>query len=700
MTLHRPGDYPEPSSGSSASPYISGRTLIACQNCASAKTGCDKKIPCSRCIDKNLQCTARYARRASKAAIRAAQATSSSTKSRLAGFCFGSQPFQKASFSFDLNPYPESTAQDSSQRIRGDADEQDDSLWDILNPLSPLSGYSVAVPSLGGSPSYSDNRNAFENKQNSPIPIFSEFSANLDLLNNDISMRIPKSHRYHPETLLNDHNSSHPLFEVSYLPKIKDYAGLVHSPHSREDASSFLGGGHKSGLDICSAPDLPHSEEVPSLSSARTWIRKLKQKGLFDSHVPDFTVGESSQLHQQPRAKSRYSTRDRYVFMTTRVTDVNHLHRLLYSWVKMDHELSLFYDTEQTISACDLERPLPDPKLPWDTKNLSQTSDLYLSNGLYADIKTEEALEFELRPTLNQLFKDFLHGTLSKRIPLRHLQLLLHPLQALIHHSRSLLSWAKNSYSPILSDAANSTLLETQRLLQEWYNLAMESHNENLYTQDTTPALILYHFTCLNLAVNFIDIERLADRESLSISFWQQSLQNERSIFNRQDAIFHCGQALRYLRAINDDTHPWWWPTAVYRAILTLWAASTLGSSPSHSKPAPFSPKDPWPRDSMDVDPRMNMSASPEPSIVAIDNITPEDPVLRDANWSERHMLVLTRQDEGVVVLSDATGILQYGISLINAFPSLAEGEAVITKLMDLGQAWEGNKNSQVYYQD
>ncbi|KAK4063296.1 transcriptional regulator family: Fungal Specific TF [Trichoderma aggressivum f. europaeum] len=684
MTLHRPGDYIEPSSGTANSPYISGRTLIACQNCASAKTGCDKKIPCSRCIDKNLQCTARYARRASKAAIRAAQATPSSTKGQLTGFCFGSQPFQKTSFSFDVGHYPENTAQDSSQGVRGDADQQDDSLWDILNPLSPLSGYSVVAPSLGGSSSYSDNRNAFENKQNSPIPIFSEFSTNLDLLNNDISMRIPKSHRYYPENLLNDPNSSHTLFEVSYLPKMKDYAGLVHSPDAREDASSFLGGSHKSRLDICSAPNLPHSQETPSLSSARTWIKKLRQKGLFDSHAPDFAVGESMQLHQQPKAKSRYSTRD----------------RLLYNWVKMDHELSLLYDTAQTISACDLGRPLPDPELPWDTKNLSQTSNLYLLDGLYADIKTEETLDFEPRPTLNQLFKDFLHGTLPKRVPPRHLQLLLHPLQALVHHSQSLLYLAKHSYSPVLSDAANSALLESQRLLQEWHSLAMQCHTENLYPQDTTPALILYHFTCLNLVANFVDIERLADRESLSITFWQQSLQNERSIFNRQDAIFHCGQALRYLRAINDDAHPWWWSTAVHRAVLTLWAASTLGSSPSHGKPAPFSPKAPWPRDSMDVDPRMNMSATPEPSIVAIDNITPEDPVLGDADWSERHMLVLTRQDEGAVVLSDAVGILQYGISLIKAFPSSPGGEAVVTKYMDLGQAWEGNKSSQMYYQD
>lgn len=55
-------------------PTVAGRTPIACQNCANAKTGCDKRVPCSRCAEKNLPCAARFARRSSKAAARAAQA--------------------------------------------------------------------------------------------------------------------------------------------------------------------------------------------------------------------------------------------------------------------------------------------------------------------------------------------------------------------------------------------------------------------------------------------------------------------------------------------------------------------------------------------------------------------------------------------------------------------------------------------------
>ncbi|KAI1327238.1 hypothetical protein F5Y16DRAFT_200999 [Xylariaceae sp. FL0255] len=72
-TYHETRDPMEPLPGSA--PTVAGRTAIACLNCAQAKTGCDKMVPCARCRDKNLPCEARFARRSSKAALRAAQAT-------------------------------------------------------------------------------------------------------------------------------------------------------------------------------------------------------------------------------------------------------------------------------------------------------------------------------------------------------------------------------------------------------------------------------------------------------------------------------------------------------------------------------------------------------------------------------------------------------------------------------------------------
>ncbi|KAK0741171.1 hypothetical protein B0T18DRAFT_374432 [Schizothecium vesticola] len=71
-TYHEARDNNEPATGRIAS--VAGRTPIACQNCATAKTGCDKRTPCTRCTEKGLDCEARYARRSGKTAARQAQA--------------------------------------------------------------------------------------------------------------------------------------------------------------------------------------------------------------------------------------------------------------------------------------------------------------------------------------------------------------------------------------------------------------------------------------------------------------------------------------------------------------------------------------------------------------------------------------------------------------------------------------------------
>ncbi|KAK1250542.1 hypothetical protein MKX08_010545 [Trichoderma sp. CBMAI-0020] len=363
---------------------------------------------------------------------------------------------------------------------------------------------------------------------------------------------------------------------------------------------------------------------------------------------------------------------------------------LAYNWVKLDQELSLFHDVEQTLSLSDVARPLPDSKLPWYSRTIIQATCSYLISGTYSDtINPEEPPSFEFRQTLKQLFQDFIHGTLSERVPPRHLQLLLHPLQALAYHSRGLLSCAKSTSSIALGGIAASSVLETERLLQSWYMLATEPHDEgDTCANDMRLGLILYHFIALNLAANSVGIEQLTDPATgaLDIGYWQHVVQNQECFRNRQDAIFHCGQALRHLRAVGiDAARPWWWPTAVQRAILTLWAASHLAPiNPCPNIPeasSVFPMENFWQQSS-------SMDMAPEPSelcIVAIDGAVPEDACFRDANWSETCIPVLTCSDEGVVVLADAMSILEYGISLINAFPGSPEGEAVVSMLKGLG---------------
>ncbi|KAH7339206.1 hypothetical protein BKA66DRAFT_555225 [Pyrenochaeta sp. MPI-SDFR-AT-0127] len=63
-------------------PKSAGRTPIACGNCAKTKTKCDKKFPCSRCAQRNLKCTLRPTRRASKGVQRISGSLDAGAKSR------------------------------------------------------------------------------------------------------------------------------------------------------------------------------------------------------------------------------------------------------------------------------------------------------------------------------------------------------------------------------------------------------------------------------------------------------------------------------------------------------------------------------------------------------------------------------------------------------------------------------------------
>ncbi|KAL7927848.1 hypothetical protein ACQKWADRAFT_325213 [Trichoderma austrokoningii] len=667
MTLHRSKDHVEPPSGPFSHLVISGRTLIACQNCASAKTGCDKRVPCSRCLEKSLQCIPRFARRASKAARRAAaQAASSfSTDSLLT--------------SAVENGSENVLLQSPIQHLHGGPDQYDDHFRDaFINPLSPLSGYSATATSLSSS-SHSDV-NAFEHGQSSPRRVgFSEFIRKMDFIDDNVTTSLANNFRCCPENIDSNSNKPTPFPEIHPFKELNNYGGFTNIPqHIDKDTASFQGGFYSPLLSASSTLNPLYFSEVPNLHLARIWIPRLKRKRLFDGHSPNIHPNKSMQLHQPLNLDSQHSSHD----------------RLAYNWVKLDQELSLFNDVEQILSLSDLARPLPDPKLPWQSKTIIQATCSYMVGGTYTDINTENPPSFEPRQSLQQLFQDLVHGTLSDRLHPRHLQILLHPLQALTCHSRNLLSWAKSTCSVTFSATAASSLLETERLLRSWYNLATEPHSE----EDDACGLILYHFISLNLAADLVEIERLTSPETPDIDLWQHFLQNQQCFRSRQDAIFHCGQALRHLRAVGVDAaaRPWWWPTAIQRAILALWAASHLAPiidpCPDISEASSaFAMEYLWQQSScMDMPPETTKMPSPELCIVAIDGAAPEDACFRDANWSETYIPVLTRLDEGVVVLTDAMGILEYGISLINAFPASPEGDVVVSMLKGLGQAWEG----------
>lgn len=95
-------------------PTVAGPTQMACQHCANAKARCDKKVPCSRCERKRLRCSARFARKSSKAVARAVQASAALRQQMMPTRPQSPPPAQPVAFT---NPDPTIPKQDSPSEV-------------------------------------------------------------------------------------------------------------------------------------------------------------------------------------------------------------------------------------------------------------------------------------------------------------------------------------------------------------------------------------------------------------------------------------------------------------------------------------------------------------------------------------------------------------------------------------------------------
>ncbi len=90
--------------------------------------------------------------------------------------------------------------------------------------------------------------------------------------------------------------------------------------------------------------------------------------------------------------------------------------RLVYNWVMLDQELSLFHDTAPLLSITELQCPLPGPEVLW----MSPSSERWLAAvqsvyGCTANVNPQLLSAPSLTPSLYDLFQDFLHDNLSRR---------------------------------------------------------------------------------------------------------------------------------------------------------------------------------------------------------------------------------------------------------------------------------------------
>ncbi|KAK4452395.1 hypothetical protein QBC34DRAFT_293744 [Podospora aff. communis PSN243] len=348
--------------------------------------------------------------------------------------------------------------------------------------------------------------------------------------------------------------------------------------------------------------------------------------------------------------------------------------RLVYNYVMLDQELSLFHDTAPLFAITELQCPLPAPEALWMSPNADRWA--AMTESLYGSPPTPMTVQL-LSPSLNDLFTEFLHDGLANRpAPLspQHMRLILHPIQSQLYHLRQMLSCFSDNGHPHSSGGRkksvtkSSTLLrleEVQGLLQTWYELTMVYHKANPECPVTRCNLVLWHLISLNACTNFQEIERVARREGL----WELALRNKRCIYQREEAIAHCGQISRHLRAMPSDRRPAWWSAAMYRAALILWAAGMSRQDASFQG-----------------EKHRNLAVP----VVVIDQVPLEDPALAEYMWKPNSggVAVLTRKDGTHITLDDPSEVLMYAIHNIEDRFSSRIGDGLKRRLIQLDQDW------------
>ncbi|CAK7231910.1 hypothetical protein SCUCBS95973_008081 [Sporothrix curviconia] len=417
--------------------------------------------------------------------------------------------------------------------------------------------------------------------------------------------------------------------------------------------------------------------------------------------------------------------------------------RLVYNWVMVDQELSLFHDTAPVLSISDLQCPLPSSEALW----LAPTADHWasLAQSTYGTGNNARNGASSQTPSLCELFQDFLHDNLARRkttLSPQQLRLLLHPLQGLLCHLRQMLSCLpevlpvrRTTNRTVTKASTMQRLEEVQAQLQYWYELSMAYYKANPGCAVTRCNLVLYHLISLNAVTNFPEVERLARREGVTGFFgamggavsMDASARHKRCIFLREEAVFHCGQVLRVLRQMPADRRPSWWSAALYRAVLILWADSVchvdinveqqrqqqqqvqqgleanptvataaspaMTGSPVKTTPVVLSPGlSPRSHSSRHSSSVAGDNASGTASLAPVDQVTPEDQSVIAYLWgSDSVPAVLTNSHGSFLTLNTPSDILVYGVERIDEAISTRISDGIRRKLLSLARNWGGD---------
>jgi len=343
--------------------------------------------------------------------------------------------------------------------------------------------------------------------------------------------------------------------------------------------------------------------------------------------------------------------------------------RLMYSWVMVDQDMSLFHDTAPLFSVTEFGAPMPDADRLWNAKSAAEWSGIFEQvhefSGGYSSVGSGA------RPlSLRDLFRHFLDDEMIpmgiEMTPLQ-LRLLLHPLQSLVCQYGQLLSCFSDSMSSrnkatraMTAQSTRARLEEVQSLLQRWFDLAERYLKANPMCAMMQTNLMIFHLISLNAVTNFPEIERLARRENFDGTYQQLVWTHKRCIFDVEEAVFHCGQVFRLVRSMPRGIRPPWWAAAIYRVGLILWTDSLLRKDNST--------------------PNGGMFPVPGPSF-AIDALPADHPLIVRYLTKREGVPCVTKRDGSQMTIDHAFPMLQHCVEVIDEGASTRFSDGIRSKL-------------------
>ncbi|KAI9643629.1 hypothetical protein NHQ30_008251 [Ciborinia camelliae] len=388
------------------------------------------------------------------------------------------------------------------------------------------------------------------------------------------------------------------------------------------------------------------------------YLAMLKHAGMLEPHIPMTpSFHEASNPDQQWKIWLQREKKS----------------RLVYNWVMVDQELSLFHDTAPIMSITELETPMPALECLWLAKDSNEWATILQQTNIGTDwLLNPNSIGIPpVGPSLCDLFRDMLSDNIERRhgqlCPLQ-LKLLLHPLHSSLCHLHQALSFHSEVYSSrqgtrTVTKASNLLRLEeAQSLLQIWYDLC-EFHTKNdPNCQITVANLVLYHLISLNAVTFFPEIERLARKEDFDGSSSELSLRYKRCIYNSGEAIFHCGQVIRLVTSMPKEGRPRWWSVAIYRVTMMLWLASVSRNETYTQK----------------------LEKGP---LFPIDAVSPDHPSVKSYLWNGEGVPVLSKGD-GYVELQNPNDVMNHCISLLDFGVTLPVSDGIRRKLLAFSKNW------------